>query len=161
MSPLFTRWTSQVSSILCGGALPQDLQRHLAVLTIKSRIEDQIERLRELILIRYGRLDSPLRHLDWHPRYIGMNILYLPLYLYDVLVAEVRDLLWYLTRKCTIGLILNKSQLSFYLAKWIDNPESMTSFDSWLAGFMPLTEWRALLLLNEGDEYMFISLHVS
>ncbi|CAN1147359.1 hypothetical protein LINPERHAP2_LOCUS15832 [Linum perenne] len=64
------------------GALPQDLQRHLVVLTIQSRIEDQIERLRESILIRYGRLDSPLRHLDWHPRYIGMNIFYLPMCLW-------------------------------------------------------------------------------
>ncbi|CAN1130236.1 hypothetical protein LINPERPRIM_LOCUS13107 [Linum perenne] len=83
-----------MSSIPCGGALPQDLQRHLVVLTIQSRIEDQIERLRESILIRYGRLDSPLRHLDWHPWYIGMNIFYLPMYLYDVLVAEVRDLVF-------------------------------------------------------------------
>ncbi|CAN1182280.1 hypothetical protein LINPERPRIM_LOCUS40751 [Linum perenne] len=104
------------------GALPQYLQRHLVVLTIQSRTEDQIERLRESILFRYGCLDSPLRHLDLHPRYIGMNIFYLPMYLYDVLVAEVRDLLWYLARKCTIGLILSRSQLSFYLTKWIDNP---------------------------------------
>ncbi|CAN1175244.1 hypothetical protein LINPERPRIM_LOCUS30726 [Linum perenne] len=143
------------------GALPQDLQRNLVELTIQSRIEDQIERLRESILTRYGRLDSPLRHLDWHPRYIGMNIFYLPMYQYDVLVVEVRDLLWYLARKCTIGLILSRSQLSFYLTKWIDNPKSVTRLGSWLAGFMPLTEWEALLLANAGDEYMFIPLHVS
>ncbi|CAN1247705.1 hypothetical protein LINPERPRIM_LOCUS6444 [Linum perenne] len=77
-----------------------------------------VNALRRIIIAKNGRLNSPIKHLDWHPDYMCLNLFYIPMGLYNNLPASVYLLLVYMSRVNTIGMILNKTKLRLCFQSW-------------------------------------------
>ncbi|CAN1320531.1 hypothetical protein LINPERPRIM_LOCUS31734 [Linum perenne] len=50
-----------------------------------------VNALRRIILAKNGRLNCPIKHLDWHPDYMCLNLFYIPMGLYNNLPASSAD----------------------------------------------------------------------
>ncbi|CAN1140729.1 hypothetical protein LINPERPRIM_LOCUS25005 [Linum perenne] len=91
-----------------------------------------VNALRRIILAKNGRLNCPIKHLDWHPDYMCLNLFYIPMGLYNNLPASVYLLLVSMSRVNTIGMILNKTKLRLCFQSWDTFPgtsvlESLTN----------------------------------
>ncbi|CAN1820725.1 hypothetical protein LINPERHAP1_LOCUS29218 [Linum perenne] len=116
-----------------------------------------VNALRRIIIAKNGRLNSPIKHLDWHPDYMCLNLFYIPMGLYNNLPASVYLLLVYMSRVNTIGMILNKTKLRLCFQSWDIFLGSMSLFDKWLVKFWSADQWRARISTEDWNEYLFIS----
>ena len=140
--------------------LPLPLQREIVEWTLPKRNAFMVEALRMITQLRNGRVDSPIRHLDWHPCYMGMNIFFIPPHCYDSFPAEARLLLAFMVRNGTVGVVFHMTRLAACVAKWEANGETVTRLGSWLSSFLTISEWNTFLQQEWVGEYMLFTFHI-